>query len=107
MESHRYTRLVLVRRPNIDPVLVLKFYYEMLYTIYSVPNMVLPFFGGMLVDRVFGGTSFRFQDRQVCLTASPVRFGGILFCAIITTGQAIWALGYVTSRCLVFSFCCS
>ena len=37
--------------------------YESLYAIYSMPNFILPFFGGMLVDRIgvrFGVFTFSF-----------------------------------------------
>ena len=28
--------------------------YQILYTVYSIPNTVIVFFGGFLIDRVFG-----------------------------------------------------
>jgi len=52
--------------------------YSLLYSIYSVPNMVLPFFGGYLVDRVFG-----------------LRLGGIIFCFLVLVGQWIFTLSSV------------
>mmetsp|Transcript_34569 Transcript_34569/g.54072 ORF Transcript_34569/g.54072 Transcript_34569/m.54072 type:complete len:475 (+) Transcript_34569:39-1463(+) len=45
-----------------------------LYAVYSLPNTVLPFFGGLLVDKVLG-----------------VKFGGILFGGLVFLGQVIWA----------------
>lgn len=48
--------------------------YELLYSVYSVPNMVLPFCGGWLVDRVFG-----------------IRIGGMVFCGLVTVGQIVFA----------------
>ena len=50
--------------------------YQILYTVYSIPNTVIVFFGGFLIDRVFG-----------------VRFGGFLFALITTAGQVVFALG--------------
>lgn len=44
--------------------------YELFYSLYSWPNVVLCFFGGYLLDRVFG----------VC-------WGTILFSSIVTVGQ--------------------
>ena len=49
--------------------------YAMLYTIYSLPNMVLPVLGGMLLDYM------------------GIRIGLILFCAILTLGQALFTAG--------------
>jgi len=40
------------------------------YSLYSWPNVILSFFGGFLIDRVFG-----------------VRWGAIIFCGIVTIGQ--------------------
>ena len=47
----------------------------MLYTIYSLPNMILPILGGMLLDSL------------------GMRVGLILFCAILTLGQALFTAG--------------
>lgn len=49
--------------------------WSLLYTVYSIPNMVLPFFGGMFLDKV------------------GMRFGLILFTAILTLGQFVFYLG--------------
>lgn len=49
--------------------------YNLLYTVYSVPNVVLPFFGGLLVDRL---------STNVCI---------VLFLAFIIAGHAVFALG--------------
>jgi predicted MFS family arabinose efflux permease len=51
---------------------------SLLYSVYSIPNMVLPFFGGYLVDRVFG-----------------LRLGGIIFCLLVLIGQWIFTLSSV------------
>jgi len=40
---------------------------------YSWPNVILCFFGGFLIDRVFG-----------------VRWGAIIFSAIVTVGQVMF-----------------
>jgi len=50
-------------------------YFSLLYTVYSVPNVVLPFFGGFFTDK-FGA--------RVCM---------IVFCLFITCGQLIFAIG--------------
>jgi MFS family permease len=49
--------------------------WSLFYTVYSIPNMILPFFGGLLLDFI------------------GVRFGLILFTAINTLGQFIFYLG--------------
>jgi MFS family permease len=51
--------------------------FSLLYTVYSVPNMVLPFFGGFLVDR-FG-----------------IRICFLRFVFLILLGQGIFTLGLV------------
>lgn len=50
--------------------------YVMLYSLYSYPNVILCFFGGFLLDRVFG-----------------VRLGTIIFSLFVLVGQVIFALG--------------
>ncbi|KAM7451827.1 Major facilitator superfamily domain-containing protein 1 [Porites harrisoni] len=50
--------------------------YVLLYSLYSYPNVILCFFGGFLLDRVFG-----------------VRLGTIIFSLFVLTGQLIFALG--------------
>ncbi|XP_038049842.1 major facilitator superfamily domain-containing protein 1-like [Patiria miniata] len=50
--------------------------YELLYSLYSWPNVVLCFFGGFLLDRVFG-----------------IRIGTLVFGGFVLTGQLIFALG--------------
>jgi MFS family permease len=49
--------------------------FSLLYTVYSVPNIILPFFGGFFTDK-FGA--------RICM---------IVFCSFITLGQLITALG--------------
>ena len=49
--------------------------FNLLYTVYSIPNIVLPFFGGYLVDR--------FSARAV----------NVLCSSFILTGQLLVALG--------------
>lgn len=49
--------------------------FSLLYTVYSVPNIILPFFGGFFTDK-FGA--------RICM---------IIFCVFITLGQFITALG--------------
>lgn len=51
------------------------YYYNLLYSLYSIPNIVLPIFGGLLVDRA---------GLYVSLN---------LFAALILLGQLIFAIG--------------
>lgn len=53
--------------------------FNLLYSVYSFPNTVLPFFGGILSDRL------------------GVRLMSVIFAGIITVGQAIFALGLTLS----------
>lgn len=46
------------------------FRYNLLYSLYSWPNVILSLIGGVLIDRVFG-----------------VRIGTVLFSALVTLGQ--------------------
>lgn len=50
--------------------------YMLLYSLYSWPNVILCFFGGFLIDRVFG-----------------IRLGTIIFSLFVCVGQIIFALG--------------
>jgi MFS family permease len=50
-------------------------YFSLLYTLYSVPNIFLPFFGGYFVDRL---------GVRLCL---------LVFAVFITAGQVIFAFG--------------
>lgn len=47
----------------------------MLYTVYSLPNMVLPIFGGLFLDKL------------------GIRSGLILFTMVLTLGQMIFMIG--------------
>jgi MFS family permease len=49
--------------------------FSLLYTVYSIPNVILPFFGGYFVDRL---------GVRLCL---------IVFASLITLGQFIFAIG--------------
>jgi MFS family permease len=51
------------------------FQFNLLYSVYSWPNTVLVFFGGMVVDKL--GT----------------RVSGLIFASLVLTGQCIYALG--------------
>lgn len=65
----------------LSPVLLDPFYditttqESFLYAVYSLPNTVLPFIGGFLVDRVLG-----------------VRLGGLIFGGLVFLGQLVWAI---------------
>lgn len=50
--------------------------YMTLYSLYSWPNVILCFFGGFLIDRVFG-----------------IRWGAIIFALLVTVGQIVFAMG--------------
>ena len=50
--------------------------YNSLYLVYTWPNVVISAFGGFLLDRWFG-----------------IRIGTFIFCALVCTGQLIFALG--------------
>ena len=49
--------------------------YSLLYTVYSIPNVFLPFFGGYFVDK---------WGVRICM---------LIFCCFIASGQCIFALG--------------
>eukprot|EP00106_Octopus_bimaculoides_P023488 XP_014790930.1 PREDICTED: major facilitator superfamily domain-containing protein 1-like [Octopus bimaculoides] len=51
------------------------------YMWYSWPNVILCFFGGFLIDRLFG-----------------VRLGAIIFSSFVTVGQVIFALGAIYDK---------
>ncbi|CAL1273739.1 unnamed protein product [Larinioides sclopetarius] len=55
--------------------------FSYLYAWYSWPNVVLCFFGGFLIDRVFG-----------------IRLGAIIFSTFILLGQLVFALGAVVDK---------
>ncbi|XP_049432255.1 major facilitator superfamily domain-containing protein 1 isoform X3 [Epinephelus fuscoguttatus] len=55
--------------------------FMQLYAWYSWPNVVLCFFGGFLIDRVFG-----------------IRLGTIIFSLFVCVGQVIFATGALVSR---------
>jgi MFS family permease len=50
-------------------------YFSLLYTLYSIPNIILPFFGGFFVDKV---------GVRLCL---------IIFVVLIAAGQVVFAFG--------------
>lgn len=50
--------------------------FTIFYSAYSYPNVILCFFGGFLLDTVFG-----------------IRLGAIIFAALICVGQVIFAGG--------------
>ncbi|XP_043851331.1 major facilitator superfamily domain-containing protein 1 isoform X2 [Dromiciops gliroides] len=54
--------------------------FMLLYSWYSWPNVILCFFGGFLIDRVFG-----------------IRWGSIIFSFIVCIGQVIFALGAIVN----------
>lgn len=53
--------------------------YLLLYSLYSWPNVVLCFIGGILIDRKLG-----------------VRWGGIVFAGFVLLGQVLFAMGALT-----------
>ncbi|XP_072474723.1 lysosomal dipeptide transporter MFSD1 isoform X2 [Notamacropus eugenii] len=54
--------------------------FMLLYSWYSWPNVILCFFGGFLIDRVFG-----------------IRWGSIIFSFIVCIGQVIFAMGAIVN----------
>lgn len=60
--------------------------YSLLYSLYSWPNVALSFFGGFLIDRVFG-----------------IRLGAIIFSLFILAGQLIFGLGGVLNSFVVMA----
>lgn len=55
--------------------------YMLLYSLYSWPNVVLCFFGGFLIDSVFG-----------------VRLGTIIFSLFVGAGQVVFAFGALMNK---------
>ncbi len=53
--------------------------FNLLYSVYSLPNIVLPFFGGMLMDKI------------------GLRVGLFIFSIILIGGQIIFTFGGFTS----------
>lgn len=50
-------------------------HFSLLYTVYSIPNMILPILGGVFLDRI------------------GIRQGLILFTTILTIGQLVFTMG--------------
>lgn len=55
--------------------------FAQLYAMYSWPNVILCFFGGFLIDRVFG-----------------IRLGAIIFSSIVFAGQIVVAFGALSNK---------
>lgn len=66
---------VMQRDMNIDNTQFMLF-----YSLYSWPNVILCFFGGFLLDKVFG-----------------IRWGTIIFSVFVTVGQYVFAVGAFTN----------
>lgn len=63
------------------------FDYSNLYAWYSWPNVILCFFGGFLIDRVFG-----------------IRLGAVIFSIFILVGQFVFALGATVNKFWLMEF---
>jgi len=50
-------------------------HYSLLYTVYSLPNMILPILGGIFLDKI------------------GIRTGLVLFAFILSVGQFIFMIG--------------
>lgn len=61
--------------------------YANLYSVYSYPNVILCFFGGFLIDGVFG-----------------IRLGAIIFAGLICLGQVIFASGALVNNFYLMMF---
>ena len=60
--------------------------YTLFNSLYSWPNILLCFFGGVLIDRLFG-----------------IRFGTILFAITVTVGQVLFGYGaYVNNLWIMY-----
>ena len=55
-----------------------EFYFSLLYTLYAIPNVILPFFGGYFVDKL---------GVRMCL---------LIFASLIAVGQVIFSFGLST-----------
>ncbi|CAD5122891.1 unnamed protein product [Dimorphilus gyrociliatus] len=55
--------------------------YMLFYALYSYPNVILCFFGGFLIDRVFG-----------------TRLGAIIFSSFVTIGHFLFAAGALVNK---------
>lgn len=58
--------------------------FTSLYALYSWPNVIMCFFGGLLIDKVLG-----------------IRLGAILFLVLLVIGQLLFALGAFTGQFLL------
>lgn len=76
-----------IQKQIISDMKVSTFDFSNLYALYSWPNVILCFFGGFLIDRVFG-----------------IRLGAIIFSFFILVGQFIFALGAVINKFWVMQF---
>ncbi len=61
--------------------------FSALYAWYSWPNVILCFFGGFLIDRLFG-----------------IRLGAIIFSVFILAGQLVFALGALVNHFWLMNF---
>jgi MFS family permease len=69
-----YNSTAVISTQLIEKLDLSQFEYGLLYSIYSIPNLVLPLIGGVLIDRL------------------GVRFGLMLFLTLIAVGSGIVAI---------------
>ena len=55
--------------------------FTVFYSVYSWPNVILSFFGGILIDRVLG-----------------IRLGAIIFASFILVGQVLFGVGALVDQ---------
>lgn len=65
-----------------------QFKFNLLYTVYSLPNIILPFFGGVLIDKI--------GARTAILLFSTIIMIGQLVCVWGASNLSFWTL--ITGR---------
>ena len=68
--------------------------YELLYTIYAFPNIILPFFGGVLVDKF--GTRVTLMGFGILITVAQCVFAlgcNLHMFWLMLAARALYALG--------------
>lgn len=86
--------------PIIDP----EYVFNMLYTVYSLPNVILPFLGGFLVDKI----GYR---KMTVILSCILAFGQVLqglsislkSVSLMVTGRFIFGLGGETLNITVMT----
>lgn len=77
-----------------------EFIYSMLYTVYALPNIILPLIGGVLTDK-FGKKNFFIYHLIIFLGD---RFMNVIYTLIIMVGQALFCIGVSTGNAYIAIF---